>query len=113
MSLRSRAGLHFPLHIPPTPPSPRGRGRTHDLPERSRRDLQIEPDRPVRDVIKIPIHAPVEHLALEDLAPVPEALREPGDPRLHEMARPVAARLRAELLVQEWHVGPRADHAHV
>lgn len=69
------------------------------MPERLQHDLQIEPDRPVRNIVDVVLDAALQQSGIGDLPSVTAHLREARDTRLDEMPRPIGLRDQTELLV--------------
>src|SRR3712207_1548857 len=84
-------------------------GRLEDGRDGEQQDLQVEPERPVLDVVVVPLD-PVRQRGLAaqavDLGPA-------GDPRAHAVAVVVAAHAPLEQLDELGALRPRADDAHL
>src|SRR5262245_3955215 len=80
-----------------------------DPPHRERDDLEVEPERPVLDVLEVELDALLER----GVAPQPVDLRPAGHAGLHLVPQHVAGDGPAELLDEEWALRSGTDDAHL
>jgi hypothetical protein len=77
------------------------------------RNLNIQPDRPVGDVVDVEIHALFQKLGVADFSAEAAHLRESRDPGLHQLAGAVGARDQGKLGIVRREVRPRSHDAHL